>query len=46
MEKASALLATYYPCFEASNKELCDIDKKFDGQFEELSELSVKVDGG
>ena len=29
-EKALAVLATYDERFEASNKDLCDIDKKFD----------------
>ena len=39
----SVMLATFNECFEISNKELCDIDNKFDAQFEDLEELMEKV---
>ena len=40
-EKALAVLATYYERFAASNKELRDIVRKFDSEFEEVEDMMV-----
>ena len=37
------MLATNYERFQIFNKELCDIDKKFDAEFDEWGVLMEKV---
>ena len=42
-EKALAILASLCERFEASNKEFCEVDMKFDAKFEEMEDLMGKA---
>ena len=37
------LLAPYYERFQASNQELCDVDKQFDVEFDQWEILAEKA---
>ena len=39
--KVLTLLCTFYERFEAANKDVCDVDRKFDIEFDEVETLSM-----
>ena len=44
-EKPLALLATFYERFQASNRDICDMENRFDGEFDQVEVLTKKAAG-